>query len=76
MEISMNDYCVWVEGLKIYYEGMMCLLGIEVYVLILELMNSVLNVKLDEIVFDLIGLEFLNSLGINLLVKFMIEICK
>jgi hypothetical protein len=79
VEIKTNDYRVWADGSTIHYEGTMRLSSPEDYAPIQALMKQVLEAQVAEanagrIDLDLMGLEFLNSSGINLFAKFTIEV--
>ncbi len=76
MEIKTEQYRVWVEDAVIHYEGTMRLSGTDAYQPVLALMNEVLAAQPEEITLNLVGLEFLNSSGINLLARFTIEVRK
>jgi hypothetical protein len=76
MEIKTGDYYVWTEGSTIHYEGTLRLSGTDAYQPILDIMQSVLAERPQNVVLDLQQLEFLNSSGINLLAKFTIEMRK
>jgi len=76
MNIKTGDYGIWVEDSKIHFEGTMRLSGTEAYQPIMDLMDEVLAESPEEITLDLVGLEFLNSSGINLLARFTIKVRK
>ena len=76
MEIKTADYNIWAEGAIIHYEGTLRLSGTDAYQEILSLMQSVLAQMPALITLDLTQLEFLNSSGINLFAKFVIELRK
>lgn len=73
MEIRDENFRIWAENEYVYFEGILRLAGPEAYAPIYSLALSALHANHAKVVFDLTGLEFLNSSGINLLAKLTIE---
>jgi hypothetical protein len=78
MQLKSESYNVWYnEATKtINFSGSLRLSEMEEYAAILQLLNSIADTYPTNINLDLQHLEFLNSSGINMLSKFVIEIRK
>ena len=78
MEINTESYNVWYDATNqtIFLKGSLRLSGTEEYKSIVELLNSVVDREPSTITLNLEKLEFLNSSGINMLSKFVINVRK
>jgi len=78
MEIKSEDYNIWYDQLTttVNCEGSLRLSGMEEYAPIVELLNAVAEKEQPQITLNLKGLAFLNSSGINVISKFVIEVRK
>lgn len=78
MEIKTEDYSMVYNHTtqNIIFQGSLRLNGSKEYVPISDLLNNVINQEPAQILLDLQELQFLNSSGISLLSKFVIEVRK
>ncbi|BAZ07398.1 slr1659 superfamily regulator [Calothrix sp. NIES-3974] len=78
MEIKGDNYTVWIDNHNntINFTGSLRLGGMEEYAPILNLLNSAANNNPESVILDLQNLNFLNSSGISMLSKFVIEMRK
>lgn len=78
MEVKGENYTVWFDNTQesINFTGSLRLGGMEEYAPILKLLNSVAENSHNNLVLNLQHLEFLNSSGISMLSKFVIEMRK
>jgi hypothetical protein len=78
MEIKSEDYNIWYDPLTrtVNCQGSLRLSGMEEYAPIVELLNAVAEKEQSQITLNLKGLAFLNSSGINVISKFVIEVRK
>ncbi|GAA3070175.1 hypothetical protein GCM10010520_17150 [Rhizobium viscosum] len=73
MEISDENFRVWTENTEVYFDGIFRLAGPDAYAPIHSMIVGLLHEGHKQVTFNLTGLEFLNSSGINLLAKLTIE---
>ncbi|GGG21616.1 MULTISPECIES: slr1659 superfamily regulator [Rhizobium] len=73
MEIRDENFRIWAENECVYFDGVLRLAGPDAYAPIYSLAAAALHENNGRVIFDLTGLEFLNSSGINLLAKLTIE---
>ncbi|MFK0386739.1 MULTISPECIES: slr1659 superfamily regulator [Rhizobium/Agrobacterium group] len=73
MEISDENFRVWAEEGEVFFDGVLRLAGPDAYAPIYSLASGILAGQHNRVIFDITGLEFLNSSGINLLAKLTIE---
>jgi hypothetical protein len=73
MEISDENFRVWAENTEVYFDGIFRLAGPDAYAPIHSMILGLLHEGHRQVTFNLTGLEFLNSSGINLLAKLTIE---
>ncbi|MEL4894533.1 slr1659 superfamily regulator [Crocosphaera sp. Alani8] len=78
MEIKTNDYSVTYnpETITVSFQGSLRLGGSEEYTPIVDLLNEAAKNEPEIVTLDLKELEFLNSSGISMLSKFVINIRK
>jgi len=78
MEIKTEDYriCYDPSTATVSFVGSLRLSGPEQYAPIVQLLGEVADVEPTKITLNLQQLEFLNSSGINMLSKFIIEVRK
>jgi anti-anti-sigma factor len=78
MEIKTENYNVIYDQTthNIIFDGSLRLNGTEEYASISELLDNVAQQEPEKIVLDLKGLSFLNSSGIGILSKFVINVRK
>ncbi|MCW6052099.1 hypothetical protein QUB60_23190 [Microcoleus sp. A2-C5] len=78
MEIKTEDYeiCYDPATATVSFVGSLRLSGAEDYAPIVQLLGEVADVEQAKITLNLQQLEFLNSSGINMLSKFIIEVRK
>jgi hypothetical protein len=78
MEIKTEDYSVLydLDKTTIICQGSLRLNGLEEYAAILQLFSEAVEQKPAELTLDLQNLKFLNSSGISMLSKFIIEVRK
>ncbi|WP_353571740.1 hypothetical protein [Candidatus Albibeggiatoa sp. nov. BB20] len=76
MEIKTNDYSIRYDNITatVSCAGSLRLSGMEEYAPILTLLNDAAEQQTDALNLDLRLLEFLNSSGINVLSKFVINV--
>lgn len=78
MEIETVDYKVWYDEMRntLKCKGSFRLNGVEEYSPIIELLNHAAEKQPSVLTLDLRELQFLNSSGINILLKFVISVRK
>jgi hypothetical protein len=78
MEIKTKSYSIWYDSSNhtIYLQGSLRLSGSEDYDPIAQLLDRIVELEPSFINIDLKELEFLNSSGINILSKFVINVRK
>ncbi|GAB4342317.1 MAG: hypothetical protein OHK0047_34370 [Leptolyngbyaceae cyanobacterium] len=76
MEIKTQDYQIWYteETSTITCQGRLRLAGLEEYQPIIQFLDDILNSQAPLLILDLAGLEFLNSSGINVFLKFVLKV--
>ncbi len=78
MEVKGDNYKIWYDNstATINFKGVLRLNGVEEYGEIVQLLNDVILEDPSRITLNLIHLDFLNSSGITMLSKFVIEMRK
>jgi hypothetical protein len=76
MEIKTEDYSIWYDSVTetAIFQGSLRLSGMEEYAPIVKLLNDLVESEPPKITLNLRELEFLNSSGINVLSKFVINV--
>ncbi|MBD2740715.1 hypothetical protein [Coleofasciculus sp. FACHB-1120] len=76
MEIKTEDYSIWYDSVTetANFQGSLRLSGMEEYAPIVKLLNDLVDSEPPTITLNLRELEFLNSSGINVLSKFVINV--
>ena len=76
MEIKTEDYSIWYDSVTetTIFQGSLRLSGMEEYAPIVKLLNDLVDSEPPKITLNLRELEFLNSSGINVLSKFVINV--
>lgn len=76
MEIKAQDYEIWYveETSTITCQGRLRLAGLEEYQPIIQFLDAILHPQPPLLILDLTGLEFLNSSGINVFLKFVLKV--
>jgi hypothetical protein len=75
MEVKGDNYKIWYDNsaATVNFKGVLRLNGVEEYGEIFKLLNTVMAEEPARITLNLMHLEFLNSSGITMLSKFVIE---
>lgn len=78
MKIKADTYCVHYNTTNdtVIFEGSLRLNGMEEYSSILDLLNNIVEQEPNQIVLNVKDLKFLNSSGISMLSKFVINVRK
>lgn len=78
MEIKDNNYRIFYdsEQTRVQFQGSLRLSGMADYAPIVDLLNQVIEQKASTILLDLKELEFMNSSGISMLSRFVINVRK
>lgn len=78
MEVKGDNYKIWYDNSSatVNFKGVLRLNGVEEYEEILKLLNDVMVAEPPRITLNLMHLDFLNSSGITMLSKFVIEMRK
>jgi hypothetical protein len=76
MEIKTKDYRVWYDTVTktVKFQGSLRLIGMEEYAPIVQLLNEVILQERSMIILNLQELQFLNSSGINMILKFVLKV--
>lgn len=76
MEIKTQDYRIWYaeEVFTVTCQGRLRLAGLEEYKPIMQFLDEILYPQPPALILDLTGLEFLNSSGINVFLKFVLKV--
>ncbi len=76
MEIKTQDYEVWFseDTSTITCKGRLRLAGLEEYQPIIQFLDEALRSTPSLLILDLTGLEYLNSSGINVFLKFVLKV--
>jgi hypothetical protein len=77
-EITTDNYCVSLDSVNntVTFKGSLRLSSMEEYNPIVELLNTAIAPSPPPLILDLKSLEFLNSSGISMLSKFVINLRK
>jgi len=75
MEVKGDNYKIWYDNsaATVNFRGVLRLNGVEEYKAVFQLLNNVIAEEPARITLNLMHLEFLNSSGITMLSKFVIE---
>lgn len=78
MEIKGDNFQVWYDksATTVYFKGILRLNGVVEYAEIYQLLSDVMISEPPRITLNLMNLDFLNSSGISMLSKFVIDMRK